>query len=95
MIHIVYTPSNHLRPALVVCKNLAFPIYDEAWGVSVPITNLSTTGLDRKSHIVLSQTWRKYRSKRVIGTLDVEDRIRLRRTVNIYKPSLRSEMDTL
>jgi|DEB0MinimDraft_3_1074331.scaffolds.fasta_scaffold01232_10 hypothetical protein len=95
MIYIVNTPSNTVRPALVLSQRLALPIYDEPWGTSIPITNLEPTGLDRQSFIVLSQTWHTFRKKRHIGTLDVEDRHRLRRAVNTYKPALRSEMDTL
>lgn len=95
MIYIVNPPSGTVHPALVVAPNLAFPIYDEPWGACISITNPAKAGLHRPSHIVISQPWRSFRKRRHLGDLDIEDRMRVRRIVNHYNPSLRSEMETL
>lgn len=95
MIYLINPPDNSLRPALVAGPNLALPIYDEAWGTSYPIQNWQAAGLDRPSHIVLSQPLNSFRRRRHLGTLDVEERTHLRRKINLYRPALRAEMTLL
>ena len=95
MIYIVNTPSNTVRPALVLSQRLALPIYDEPWGASYPITNWRKAGLTRPSNIVMSQPLTRFKVRRRIGTLDVEDRHRFRRAVTLFRPALRAEMTVL
>jgi len=95
MIYIINPPDKTVRPALIVSSNLAFPIYDEPWGASYPITNWRKAGLTRPSNIVMSQPLTRFKVRRRIGTLDVEDRHRFRRAVTLFRPALRAEMTVL
>jgi hypothetical protein len=82
------------HPAVVVNANLAIPIYEKPWGVAVPIVAWKAAGLHRPSYAVLSQPWENFKTRRHLGDLEMEDRLRLYRASRSL-PSLRADLETL
>ena len=96
MIYLVNPEYGGVHPALVVHPDLAIPIYSRGWGVSSSIQNWRKAGLHNPSHAILSQPWRKFRRRRHIGALDLDDRVRLVQRAALGRPELLPELrDTL
>jgi hypothetical protein len=95
MICLVNPPHGTLHPAVVISPTLALPLYHKEWGVSSRVANWRQAGLTSPSYVILSQPWRTFRRRRILGTLDPDDRDKLLHRAALGRPELLPELRDL
>jgi hypothetical protein len=80
------------RPAYVVSKSFAIPLYNKPWGVYCPIYDWRLAGLTGPAFAVLSQPLEDFLIRKKVGSLSADDRLRLYR-ISRYIPEVREKLD--
>lgn len=94
MIYIAKTPMDNPHPAILVDANLAIPLHEKPWGICTPIVGWRKCGLHKPSYAILSQPWIIFKLRRKLGSLEMEDRMRLIKAGEAI-PSLRQRLKSL